>query len=350
MTDKIDENLLGQWLAAEVAGFERPFRITKFPGGQSNPTYRIEAKSGAYVLRRKPFGELLPSAHAIEREYRLLAAIWPLDFPVPRPIALCTDKSVIGAAFYVMELVQGRNHWDGRLPELDGAARHAVYIAMADTLADLHKIDVRDAGLEDYGKQGNYFARQVSRWTRQYRDSQTDDIAEMENLIRWLPETLPPQTSLSIVHGDYRIDNLVFDDANRVLAVLDWELSTLGDPIADFSYFALQWVLPCDGAAALGGLDLPSLSIPELGEIVARYCAGTGRPNLPDLDWYFAYNLFRIAGIVQGIRKRVADGSASHAQAHETAARVEYFAEAAWAFARRFQSARTQSEGTGART
>jgi aminoglycoside phosphotransferase (APT) family kinase protein len=350
MTDTIDENLLGQWLAAEVAGFEKPFRIAKFPGGQSNPTYRIEAKSGSYVLRRKPFGELLPSAHAIEREYRLLTAVWPLEFPVPRPIALCTDKSVVGAAFYVMELVHGHNHWDGQLPELEGAARHSVYMSMTDTLAKLHNIDVHDAGLEDYGKQGNYFARQVSRWTRQYRDSQTDDIAEMDDLIRWLPETLPPQTGLSVVHGDYRIDNLVFDDENKVVAVLDWELSTLGDPIADFSYFALQWVLPCDGAAALGGLDLPSLNIPELGEIVARYCAGTGRPNLPDLDWYFAYNLFRIAGIVQGIRKRVADGSASNAQAHETAARVEYFAEAAWTFARRFQSTRTQAEGTGAQT
>lgn len=350
MSQDLDEAALEGWLATHVAGFRGPCTARKFPGGQSNPTYRIETADGQYVLRRKPFGELLPSAHAIEREYRLLTAIWPLDFPVPRPIALCTDKSVIGTAFYVMELVQGRNHWDGRLPELEGAARHAVYMSMTDTLAKLHQIDVLDAGLKDYGKQGNYFARQVSRWTRQYRDSQTDDIPEMENLIRWLPETLPPQTGLSIVHGDYRIDNLVFDDESRVLAVLDWELSTLGDPIADFSYFALQWVLPCDGAAALGGLDLPNLNIPELEEIVARYCAGTGRPNLPDLDWYFAYNLFRIAGIVQGIRKRVADGSASHAQAHETAERVEYFAQAASAFARKFQSTRTQGKGTGAQT
>jgi aminoglycoside phosphotransferase (APT) family kinase protein len=347
MIEKIDESSLGDWLKIEVQGFQGSFRITKFKGGQSNPTYKIEAQSGSYVLRRKPFGDLLPSAHAIEREYWLLTAIWPLHFPVPRPIALCTDKSVIGAAFYVMELAQGQNHRDGGLPQLAGPARRAVYMSMTDTLAALHSIDVQRAGLKDYGKHGNYFARQVSRWTRQYRDSQTDNIPEMESLIGWLPKTLPAQTGVSIVHGDYRIDNLIFDTDNRVVAVLDWELSTLGDPIADFSYFALQWALPCDGAAALGGLDLPSLCIPGLGEIISRYCAGTGRAGLPDLDWYFAYNLFRIAGIVQGIRKRVADGTASHAQAHETAARVEYFAKAAWTFALKFQSSRSKLKTEG---
>lgn len=342
MIDNIDNNSLSEWLSAEVQGFEKPFEIRKFPGGQSNPTYSIEAQSGSYVLRRKPFGELLPSAHAIEREYRLLTAIWPLDFPVPRPIALCTDKSVIGTEFYLMDLVRGRNFWDGQLPELEGQARHAVYMSMTDTLASLHRIDVHEAGLEDYGKHGNYFARQISRWTRQYRDSQTDDIEEMEKLIRWLPASVPSQTSLSIVHGDYRIDNLVFDNDNKILAVLDWELSTLGDPIADFSYFALQWVLPFDGAAALGGLDLSRLSIPGLDEIVSRYCAGTGRRDIPELDWYFAYNLFRLTGIVQGIRKRVADGSASNEQAHKTAAKVEFFAKAAWTFAEKFQTAQIQ--------
>lgn len=339
MTEIVDEKSLGDWLATHVDGFQGPFDIAKFPGGQSNPTYKIEAQSGSYVLRRKPFGDLLPSAHAVEREYRLLSAIWPLRFPVPRPIAFCADMTVMGAVFYVMDLAQGQNHWNGGLPQLASPARRAVYMSMTDTLADLHNINVQAAGLEDYGKQGNYFARQVSRWIRQYRESQTDYISEMENLIGWLPETLPAQTDVSIVHGDYRIDNLIFDVDNRVAAVLDWELSTLGDPIADFSYFALQWVLPCDGAAALRGLDLSNLNIPELEEVVVRYCARTGREGLPDLDWYFAYNLFRIAGIVQGIRKRVADGTASHAQAHETAAKVEFFAKSAWVFALKFQNA-----------
>lgn len=342
MIDKMDENSLGQWLTAEVDGFEKPFSLTKFPGGQSNPTYSIEAQSGSYVLRRKPFGELLPSAHAIEREYRLLSAIWPLQFPVPRPIAHCTDKSVIGVEFYVMDLVRGLNFWDGQLPELEGKARHASYMSMTDTLASLHNINIQQAGLEDYGKQGNYFARQISRWTKQYRDSQTDDIEEMENLIRWLPDRVPSQTRVSIVHGDYRIDNVVFDNDNRILAVLDWELSTLGDPIADFSYFALQWVLPFDGAAALGGLNLSSLNIPGLQEIISRYCAATDRQDIPELDWYFAYNLFRLSGIVQGIRKRVADGSASNEQAQKTAAKVEFFAKAAWSFADKFQTAQIQ--------
>lgn len=255
MTGALDEQALWDWLITHVTGFRGPASISKFPGGQSNPTYRIDAYSGRYVLRRKPFGELLPSAHAIDREFRLLSALWPCGFPVPKPFALCEDQQVIGTSFYVMEMSTGRNHWDGALPNLTAPKRRATYFAMVDTLAELHQIDVHSVGLDDYGKSGNYFERQIARWTQQYRQSQTEQIEEIERLIEWLPATIPPQTRSSIVHGDYRIDNLIFTDSDKVGAVLDWELSTLGDPLADFSYFALQWVLPCDGGAALEGLD-----------------------------------------------------------------------------------------------
>jgi aminoglycoside phosphotransferase (APT) family kinase protein len=338
VTDVLNELALWDWLTEHVEGFQRPASISKFPGGQSNPTYRIDARSRAYVLRRKPFGELLPSAHAIDREFRLLSALWPLGFPVPKPFALCEDLNVIGTTFYVMEMAAGQNHWNGGLPNLSGIQRRTTYLAMVDTLAELHRIDVSAAGLEDYGKSGNYFERQVARWTRQYRQSQTEHIEEIERLIEWLPSTIPQQTRSSIVHGDYRIDNLIFTKDDKVGAVLDWELSTLGDPLADFSYFALQWVLPCDGGAALEGLNLTGLNIPTLEEVVARYCNATGREGLPNLDWYFAYNLFRAAGIVQGIKKRIVDGTASHAQAHEMAARVPLYAQKAWSFAVSAQS------------
>jgi aminoglycoside phosphotransferase (APT) family kinase protein len=329
----IDEAALGRWLDANVTGFAAPFTLVKFPSGQSNPTYRIDAAGGDYVLRRKPFGPLLPSAHAVDREYRLLSALHPLGFPVPRPLALCSDPTVIGAIFYVMELAQGRPHADGALPGFDPAKRRRMYAQLVDTLGDLHTIDPGAAGLADFGKPGNYFDRQVARWTRQYRDSQTDDLPSMERLIAFLPASLPEQSRVSIVHGDYRIDNVVYDDDGALTAVLDWELATLGDPLADFSYLAMQWVMPADGGAGLAGLDLESLGIPTLGEIAARYSARSGVPVADQLDWYFAYNLFRLAGIVQGIKKRVIDGTASHARAAEMAARVPMLADAAWTFA-----------------
>lgn len=335
MTVDIHADNLGSWLAGNVPGFAGPFSIEKFPGGQSNPTYKIDAGSGAYVLRRKPFGTLLQSAHAVEREFQLLSAIAPIGFPVPGPIALCTDLGVIGGIFYVMDMVGGVTYWNGALPQLCGADRRRLYLAMTEVLAELHNIDVRAVGLQDFGKSGNYVERQVKRWTQQYRDSQTGMIGEMEKLIAWLPQTLPSQDRVAIIHGDFRIDNLIFAPDHSVLALIDWELSTLGDPIADFCYHALQWVLPHDGGAALGGLDLTALDIPELDEIVAQYCVAVGRETMPDLNWYFAFNLFRIAGIVQGIRKRLADGTASHAYAYETAAKVEYFARTAWQFALR---------------
>jgi aminoglycoside phosphotransferase (APT) family kinase protein len=330
----IDEAALGRWLETHVEGFVAPFELEKFAWGQSNPTYRVRARSGDYVLRRKPFGALLASAHAVDREYRLIAALHPLGFAVPRPFALCTDADVIGAIFYVMEMAPGRAWTNGALPGFDPTARRTVYNQLVDTLADLHNIDPAAAGLGDFGKPGNYFERQVARWTRQYRDSQTDELPEMERLIAFLPERLPEQSRTSIVHGDYRIDNVLFD-AGKLTAVLDWELATLGDPLADFSYLAMQWAMPADGGAGLVGLDLPALGIPTLDEVVERYTERAGVPVAGKLDWYFAYNLFRLAGIVQGIKKRVIDGTASNAKAAEMAKRVPMLASAAWDFARK---------------
>jgi aminoglycoside phosphotransferase (APT) family kinase protein len=329
----VDEKALRDWLQANVEGFHGPIELTKFPSGQSNPTYRIRAASGDYVLRRKPFGKLLPSAHAVDREYRLLAGLHPLGFPVPEPLAMCDDPEVIGAIFYVMEMAKGRPYANGALPDFDPPTRRHMYEQLIDTLADLHVIDPDSAGLGDFGKPGNYFERQVMRWTRQYRDSETDYIPEMERLIAFLPESLPQQSRSSIVHGDYRIDNVMFDGDGTLTAVLDWELATLGDPFADFSYLAMQWMMPADGGAGTEGLDLAKLGIPPLDEAVERYSERSGIPVSGQLDWYFAYNLFRLAGIVQGIKKRVIDGTASHAQAEEMAKRVPMLAKAAWAFA-----------------
>jgi aminoglycoside phosphotransferase (APT) family kinase protein len=329
----LDEEVLGAWLEANVEGFSGPFELTKFASGQSNPTYRIRAQSDDYVLRRKPFGRLLPSAHAVDREYRLLSALHPLDYPLPRPLAYCDDPQVIGAIFYVMELARGRAYADGSLPDFDPGTRRRMYEHLVDALADLHTIDPEAAELGDFGKPGNYFDRQVMRWTRQYRDSQTDYIPEMERLISFLPETLPQQSRTSVVHGDYRIDNVLFDGDGTLTAVLDWELATLGDPLADFSYLAVQWMLPADGGAGLGGLDLEALGIPPLAQVAARYSERSGVPVEQQLDWYFAYNLFRLAGIVQGIKKRVIEGTASHANAAEMAKRVPMLAQAAWNFA-----------------
>jgi aminoglycoside phosphotransferase (APT) family kinase protein len=331
----IDETALGQWLEANVEGFSGPFELKKFASGQSNPTYRITAASGEYVLRRKPFGPLLPSAYAVDREFRLISALYPLEFPVPEPLALCADERVIGAIFYVMELAKGRSYADGALPDFDPETRRRIYEQLVDTLADLHTIDPERCGLGDFGKPGNYFERQVMRWTRQYRDSETDYVPEMERLVAFLPETVPQQSRTAIVHGDYRIDNVLFDGDGTLTAVLDWELATLGDPLADFSYLAMQWAMPADGGAGLAGLDLPALGIPTLGEIVQRYSERSGVPVAATLDWYFAYNLFRLAGIVQGIKKRVIDGTASHSEAAEMAKRVPMLAQAAWRFAER---------------
>jgi aminoglycoside phosphotransferase (APT) family kinase protein len=332
--DKIDEAKLSAWMSANVAGFEGPVEVLKFAGGQSNPTYRINAKNQSYVLRRKPFGPLLPSAHAVDREYKVIAGLHPTGFPVAKPYGLCTDDSVIGSWFYIMAMVEGRTIWDGAMPGSNPIERRATYEAMIDTLAALHAVDVEAAGLSDYGKPGNYFGRQVDRWTKQYRASETETMPEMERLIDWLPKTLPEQTRTSIVHGDYRIDNMIFAASEpKVIAVLDWELGTLGDPLADFTYVAMAWVTSNGGRSGVMDLDRATLGIPELDEMVTRYCAATGRARIPDINWYFAYNFFRLAGIIQGIKKRVIDGTATSPHARDMSERVRPLAEAAWGFA-----------------
>ncbi|MEQ1542417.1 MAG: phosphotransferase family protein [Novosphingobium sp.] len=322
--DRLDEGRLAEWMQANVAGFEGPLHLTKFKGGQSNPTYKVEAKSGKYVLRRKPFGPLLPSAHAVDREYKVQNALNQAGFPAARQFGLCTDDSVVGSWFYIMDLVDGKTIWDGAMPGAEPAYRRQTYLAMIDTLAALHTVDVEAAGLSDFGKPGNYFGRQVDRWTKQYKLSETEHMPDMERLIEWLPATLPEQTRTSVVHGDYRIDNMIFaHDEPKVLAVLDWELSTLGDPLGDFSYVCMAYVTENAGRSGVQDLDRKALGIPELEELVERYCGATGRSSVPDMNWLFAYNFFRLAGILQGIKKRVIDGTASSAHAKAQSDRVQ---------------------------
>ena len=332
--DAIDEPKLAAWMHSNVEGFVGPVEVRKFAGGQSNPTYKLTSPSGAYVLRRKPLGPLLPSAHAVDREFKVISGLYPTGFPVAKPYALCTDDSVIGSWFYIMDMVEGRTIWDGAMPGATREERRDTYFAMIDTLAALHAVDVEVTGLSDYGKPGNYFERQVSRWTKQYRAAETEIMPEMERLIEWLPNTLPVQDRVSIVHGDYRIDNMIFDASTpKVVAVLDWELGTLGDPLADFTYVAMAWVTENGGRSGVMDLDRAALGIPELDEIVSRYCAATGRDAIPDLNWYFAFNFFRLAGIIQGIKKRVIEGTATSSHAKDMSERVFPLAEAAWNFA-----------------
>ncbi|PTW49267.1 aminoglycoside phosphotransferase (APT) family kinase protein [Sphingomonas faeni] len=332
--DRLDLDKLSAWMTANVPGYAGPLTYAKFAGGQSNPTYRLDTPDRAYVLRRKPFGPILPSAHAVDREYRVIAGLHPTGFPVPRPYGLCEDAAVIGSAFYVMEMVEGRTIWDGAMPGATPPERTAHYEAMVDTLAALHNTDYAAAGLGEYGKPGNYFERQVGRWTKQYRAAETEHMESVERLIEWLPRTLPEQTRTSIVHGDYRIDNMIFAPSEpKVIAVLDWELSTLGDPLADFSYLLMSWVTEPEGRSGVLGMTGPETGIPTIEQVVERYCAATGRDGVPDLNWYFAYNLFRLTGIVQGIKKRIIDGTASSAQAEKTVAKIHGLADAAWGFA-----------------
>ena len=334
--DKIDETKLTAWMTENVEGFEGPITVGKFAGGQSNPTYKISAKSGDYVLRRKPFGKLLPSAHAVDREFRVISGLHPSGFPVAKPYGLCSDDDVIGSMFYIMGMVEGRTFWNGALPESNPDERRAIYLEMIDVLGSLHNVDVEAAGLSEFGKPGNYFGRQIDRWTKQYRLSETETMPEMENLIKWLPETMPEQTRISVVHGDYRIDNAIFDAKEaKVRAVLDWELSTLGDPLADFTYVCMAWVTPNEGRSGVMDLDRKALGIPELDEVIARYCSATNRDGIPDMNWYFAYNFFRLAGILQGMKKRVIDGTASSAHARNMSERVLPLAQSAWMFAQK---------------
>ena len=333
----IDEAKLAAWLEANVEGYAGPLEVRQFKGGQSNPTYQLVTPAKRYVLRRKPPGKLLPSAHAVDREYKVISGLNKAHFPVAQAYALCMDEAVIGTIFYVMENVEGRILWDGTLPDYQPAERRAIYEAQIDTLAALHNVDYEAVGLGDYGKPGNYFARQIDRWTKQYKASETATIDEMDKLIDWLPKSCPVDDKTSIVHGDYRLDNMILHPTEpRVIAVLDWELSTLGNPLADFSYFLMNWVMPFDQRGGLSGIDdLASYGVPTIPEAVERYCQATGRDGLPELDWYFAYNLFRLAGICQGIVGRVRDGTAASAHAQLMEARVPILAKGAWSFAQK---------------
>lgn len=328
---RIDGVRLDAWMRENVEGYQGPLTVLQFKGGQSNPTYRLNTPTKSYVMRRKPFGKLLPSAHAVDREFKVIAALHAQGFPVARAYALCMDDAVIGAAFYIMSMEEGRVFWNPTLPGLEPKERHAVFTSKIETLAKLHSYDPEKIGLGDFGKPGNYFARQVDRWTKQYRASETDLIPEMEKLIEWLPKTVPTQKRVSIVHGDYRIDNMIFHaDRPQVKAVLDWELSTLGDPMADFAYLLMQWVMP-----GLDGADFKALNIPTMEEAEAIYCKAAGVPPIENLNWYFSYNLFRLAGILQGIAKRIQDGTASNAKADASAARRIPLAQASWHYAQK---------------
>lgn len=340
----VDVVALSTWLQARVPGFEGPLQLEMFKGGQSNPTYKLITPTSAYVMRAKPgpVAKLLPSAHAIEREFRVMSALQGTDVPVAKMLALCEDESVIGRAFYIMECVNGRVMWNQSLPELDNAQRGAVYDEMNRVLATLHKVKPSAVGLDGYGKPGNYFERQIGRWSKQYVASITQPIAAMDQLMDWLPQNIPAmardESMVSIVHGDYRLDNLMFHPTEpRVLAVLDWELSTLGHPLADFSYHCMAWHIPPGAFRGIGGVDVASLGIPLESEYIARYCERTGfaTPEQLQADWnfYLAYNLFRLAAILQGIAKRVETGTASSAQAVSSAAGARPLAELAWRFA-----------------
>ena len=325
---RIDTGALEKYLGLRLA------RLEQFKGGQSNPTYLLSAADGRrFVLRRKPPGKLLPSAHAVDREYRVISALHGVGFPVARPHALCEDDAVIGTAFYVMDYVEGRVLWDQSLPGMTKAERFAIWEELNRVIAKLHLLDYRALGLETFGKPGNYIERQIARWTKQYQASETEPIAAMNELIAWLPQNIPPETGTTVVHGDYRLDNVIYHRAEpRILAVLDWELSTLGDPLADFAYHCMSWHIPPGQFRGIGGLDLAALGIPSESEYIAMYCQRTGRAGIDPSHWdfYMAYNLFRIAAILQGIAKRVVDGTAASDHARDAGARARPMAELGW--------------------
>ncbi len=325
-----DVAALNAWMREQVEGYSGPLTVEQFKGGQSNPTYKLMTPARNYVLRRKPPGALLKSAHAVDREYAVISALGTTGFPVAKAYGLCTDDAVIGTWFYVMDCVDGRVIWDPAFPGMSAEARAAHFDAMNETIARLHRVDYAAIGLSDYGKPGNYFARQIGRWSRHYlEDEAAGRVPAMDRLVEWLPANIPDGDDTSIVHGDYRCDNMIFDAAEpKVRAVLDWELSTLGHPLADFSYHLMMYRMP-DGTG-LADTDLEALGIPSEAEYVAAYCARTGRAGLPNLDFYMAFNMFRLAAIVHGIRGRVARGTAASSHAKDMAKRVEPLAEAAW--------------------
>jgi aminoglycoside phosphotransferase (APT) family kinase protein len=336
---RVDAAKLQTFLASKVAGFAGPLTVKQFKGGQSNPTYLLETPTRRYALRRKPPGKLLPSAHAVDREYRVTRALHAQGFPVAEPLLYCDDESIAGTAFYLSAFVDGRVFWEPQMPASDANERAAIYGAMKAAIAQLHSYDPAKIGLGDFGRGENYVGRQVDRWSKQYRASETEKIDEMDRLIEWLPRNLPPQGPIRLVHGDYRLDNMIVDrHAPKILAVLDWELSTLGDPLADFSYHLMAWHMPhsesAAGTATLVGHDLNTLGIPSMADYVDSYVTRTGLDPRPYLPVYLAYNFFRIAAILQGIIGRVRDGTATSEFAPAKAEMIRPLAAKAWEFAR----------------
>jgi aminoglycoside phosphotransferase (APT) family kinase protein len=329
---RFDEAALAAWMQSNVAGFHGPLSVVQFAGGQSNPTYKVVTPDRAYVMRRKPPGQLLKGAHAIDREAQVLSALGKAGFPVAKVYGLCTDERVIGTWFYIMEMVEGRIFWDATLPAVAREDRPAYFDAMNNTIARLHSVDYRLVGLGDYGKPGNYFQRQIARWTKQYlEDPEAGRDPDMDRLIEWLPANIPLGEETSIVHGDFRVDNLIFHAVEpRVVAVLDWELSTLGHPLADFAYFAMMYHMPSHIVAGLAGANLNTLNIPSEEEYVAAYCQRTGRDVIPGYAFYIVFNFFRLAAIFHGIKGRVIRGTASSAQAAERAEAFPELARIAW--------------------
>jgi len=328
---RFDITSLERYLRGHMEGFSGSLEVEQFKGGQSNPTFMLKAGERRYVLRRKPPGKLLPSAHAVEREYRVITALHASGFPVARTYCLCEDDTIIGTAFYVMDYVAGRVLWDPSLPGMRKEQRGAYFDELNRVIAVLHCVDYAAIGLGDYGKPGNYIERQINRWIKQYRASETERIEAMENLIEWLPKNIPQGDETTIVHGDYRMDNVMFHPTEpRILAVLDWELSTLGHPLADFSYHCMTWRLTPGQFRGMNGIDFRSLGIPTEEDYVAAYCGRTGRDHIPNWDFYMAYNMFRLAGILQGIMGRVKDGTAASAHAMEQGKRARPMAEAGW--------------------
>jgi aminoglycoside phosphotransferase (APT) family kinase protein len=328
-----DTQRLSAWMQTHIAGFSGPIEVQQFAGGQSNPTFLVQSASRRYVLRRKPPGKLLPSAHAVDREFRVLAALKDTAVPVAHVHALCEDSEVIGSMFYVMDYVEGRIFWDALLPEVAAPERHAVFGEMVRVLAALHSIDYAAVGLGDYGKPGHYVERQVSRWTQQYRASETERLEPMERLIEWLPKHIPANEQTAIVHGDFRLDNTIFHPTEpRILAVLDWELSTLGHPLVDFAYYCLRFHLPVAEFRGLGGVDPVTHSLPTEAESVAQYCRLRGIPPVPPQDWayYQAFCMFRLVGILQGVLARALQGNASSATALQAGRRARPLAELGW--------------------
>ncbi|MBC7416148.1 MAG: phosphotransferase family protein [Herminiimonas sp.] len=334
---KFDVGALQEYMHTHVEDFSGELTIEQFKGGQSNPTFKLTAGGQRYVLRTKPgpAAKLLASAHAIDREFRVMDALNKAGFPAARQYALCTDEALIGRAFYIMEFVEGRVLWDQSMPGMSNAERAAHYDEMNRVIARLHTIDYAAIGLESFGKPGNYFGRQIERWSKQYKASETETIEAMDQLIEWLPKNIPPGDETSIVHGDYRLDNMMFHPTEpKVLAVLDWELSTLGHPLADFSYHLMSWHIPPGEFRGIGGVDLKALGIPTEAQYIARYSERTGRTiRAEDMNFYLAYNMFRMAGILQGIMKRYVDGTASSAQALKSGKAARPMAEMGWQYA-----------------